>query len=283
MSFLPLPGWFIAAMYCRSSQCFTSPRLSLSRKQKPCVSTSWRTISSVGWSPQVFTRGIDTSSKNTVIFLPLGGPNDLPPRLSSSDSIVLWNMPGVVADEKLTRFRRRFSGSNVRKNISATDVLAVPAPPIIRTGSFWTCRASRRKIARVESMVGTSRLEKSRTSVSGYSQASGRQRSHSRVLVSTKYSYMVSPSPTSGHWAGPACLRSFSSNRTRSWGSNRPPIVHVRQYRNKRSIWSLHSSASEEKRAFLHNCWKRLPNPAIMPIRDVGSGSSHFRDLKSNS
>jgi hypothetical protein len=88
----------------------------------------------VGWSPHVFTSGMDTSSTNTVIFFPPGGPNDLPPRLSSSASMLSWNMPGVVADEKLTRFRTRTAGSNERKNMSAVDVLAVPGPPSSSTG-----------------------------------------------------------------------------------------------------------------------------------------------------
>lgn len=40
-----------------------SPRLSLSRKQKPPVSTSWRTISRVGWSSHSFTFGQITTAR----------------------------------------------------------------------------------------------------------------------------------------------------------------------------------------------------------------------------
>ena len=99
MSFLPPPGWPIAAMYVRSSHTLKSPRLSLSRKQKPPCSTSWRTSSSVVWSPQLLTSGIEMSSMKTVIFLPFGGPNDLPPRLSSSTSTADCAPNIVVANE----------------------------------------------------------------------------------------------------------------------------------------------------------------------------------------
>ena len=98
MSFLPPPGWPIAEMYMRSSHCLKSPRLSRSRLQKPENSMSWRTSSSVVWSPQALTSGIEMSSMKTVIFLLFGGPNERP-RLSSSASTAFCAPKLVVANE----------------------------------------------------------------------------------------------------------------------------------------------------------------------------------------
>jgi cytochrome b561 len=57
--------------------------------------------------------------------------------------IVLFNklpVPGfVVADEKLTRLTSISAGSNVRKNMSAVDVFAVPSPPTMQMAFFCLC------------------------------------------------------------------------------------------------------------------------------------------------
>lgn len=183
MSFRPLPGCPMAARYCRSSHTLNSPRLSLSRKGKPPCSTSSRTISSVGWSPHLFFSGMDRSSMKTVMRFPPGGPKLRPPRLSSSASTAFRHMKGVVAEEKLMRFTACLSAPSVRRNMSAVEVLAVPSAPTRSTGLRRLCSFCRRKPARVESMVGTRRLEKSSRSGAegragaGYVQAGGRQRS----------------------------------------------------------------------------------------------------------
>ena len=66
--------------------------------------------------------------------LPVGGPYDLPPCLSSSASMLPWNDPGVVANEKFIFLIIFFSASNESKNMYAVLVLAVPDPPNSSTG-----------------------------------------------------------------------------------------------------------------------------------------------------
>lgn len=66
------------------------------------------------------------------------------------------------------------TGSSSEKNISAVDVFAVPSAPTISTAFRCLCNIRSRNRARVESIVGTRRLEKSSTSVFGYSHRGGR-------------------------------------------------------------------------------------------------------------
>lgn len=66
------------------------------------------------------------------------------------------------------------TGSSSEKNISAVDVFAVPSAPTISTAFRCLCSIRSRNSARVESMVGTSKFEKSRISVFGYSHTGGR-------------------------------------------------------------------------------------------------------------
>lgn len=75
------------------------------------------------------------------------------------------------------------TGSSSEKNISAVEVLAVPSAPTMSTAFRCLCSIRRRNSARVESIVGTKRLEKSRTSVLGYTHKGGRhlQRKNNRV------------------------------------------------------------------------------------------------------
>lgn len=70
---------------------------------------------------------------------PEGGPKFFPPRLSSSPSIVDWNIPAVVADEKLIRFTSMESFLRVSKYMRAVVVFAVPLPPTISTGCLCFC------------------------------------------------------------------------------------------------------------------------------------------------
>lgn len=58
--------------------------------------------------------------------------------------------------------------------MSAVEVLAVPSAPTISTAFRCLCSIRSRNRARVESIVGTRRFEKSSTSVLGYSQRGGR-------------------------------------------------------------------------------------------------------------
>mmetsp|Transcript_8533 Transcript_8533/g.18077 ORF Transcript_8533/g.18077 Transcript_8533/m.18077 type:complete len:219 (+) Transcript_8533:2356-3012(+) len=198
MSFLPPPGCCMAAMYWRSSQILSSPRLSLSRNAKPPCSTIKRTSSRVGWSPHALISGIETSSMKTVMARLPGGPKLLPPRFSSSTSIDCWAPNGVVAEEKLTRLTSILAGSCSPRNMSAVEVFAVPAPPTISTGLRCLCSSPTTKSERVESIVGTRRFEKSSLSPLGYFHLGGVQSFHSPVATSTKYSKMVSFSPTVG-------------------------------------------------------------------------------------
>ena len=64
------------------------------------------------------------------------------------------------------------------RNMSAIDVFAVPSEPTASTPMrcLWSWRT--RKSARVESIVGTSRFEKSSLSPSGYFHVGGRQSVH---------------------------------------------------------------------------------------------------------
>lgn len=57
------------------------------------------------------------------------------------------------------------TGSSSVKNIRAVDVFAVPSAPTMSTAFRCLCNIRRRKRARVESIVGTSKFEKSSTSV----------------------------------------------------------------------------------------------------------------------
>ena len=47
------------------------------------------------------------------------------------------------------------------KNMRFVDVLAVPSAPTTKTAFFCLCKFCNKKLARVESMVGTNRFEKS--------------------------------------------------------------------------------------------------------------------------
>ena len=66
------------------------------------------------------------------------------------------------------------TGSSSVKNMSAVDVLAVPSAPTMSTAFLCLCSIRSKNRARVESIVGTSKLEKSSTSVEGYSHRGGR-------------------------------------------------------------------------------------------------------------
>lgn len=78
------------------------------------------------WSPQLLIIGMLISSTNTVIFLPAGGPYVVPIRLSTSPSMVRWNINGVVALEKLKLLNRWSSGSYFPQNPWIITVFAVP-------------------------------------------------------------------------------------------------------------------------------------------------------------
>ena len=84
----------------------------------------------------------------------------------------------------------------------AVEVFAVPGPPSSSTDFFTLCSASMRKRARVESMVGTSKLEKSSLSPPGYRHTGGAHRSHSSVCWLRAYSYTVSPGSHTGKEEG---------------------------------------------------------------------------------
>mmetsp|Transcript_17159 Transcript_17159/g.65009 ORF Transcript_17159/g.65009 Transcript_17159/m.65009 type:complete len:220 (+) Transcript_17159:2413-3072(+) len=216
----------------------------------PSDSTTWRVSSLVGWSPHSLISGMETSSTKMVMSLPPMGPNVRPPRFSRLDSMASWNMPGVVALEKLTRLKFWPRSLHSARYMSAVDVLAVPGPPTSSTGwllrpwtSFRTCTA------RVESIVGTSRLGKSSVSESGYSQEGGFTAAHGTPAwdVSRKCSNTVrlpsSPSADASAAAAAAaeaegggepgtfapatvCRRAWKARR--SSGSSTPPMVQER-------------------------------------------------------
>ena len=64
------------------------------------------------------------------------------------------------------------------QNMSAFDVLAVPSEPTRQTACLFFMSVWMRKSERVESIVGTSRFEKSSLSPSGYVHAGGRHSCH---------------------------------------------------------------------------------------------------------
>ena len=251
-----------------------SPRLSLSRKQTPDVSMSWRTSSSVGWSPQTLTSGMDRSSRKKVIFLPPGGPKFLPPCLSSSASMACWNMPGVVADEKFIFFRSMWSALNVSKNVSAFDVFAVPDPPTSSTGWCISCMYFMSAVDRHVSIVGTSTELQSSTSPRGALKVAGLQRSHSMVSMLTAYSKMVSPSATSrgafADAAGPS--RSHASHFARSSASSRPAMPQVMAKSTRRSSSPSASSCDSESSACFKSADRSTSVFSTEPTRVTASG-----------
>lgn len=54
-------------------------------------------------------------------------------------SVLTWNIPAVVAEEKLIRFTSMESFFRVSKYIRAVVVFAVPLPPTISTGCRCFC------------------------------------------------------------------------------------------------------------------------------------------------
>mmetsp|Transcript_12418 Transcript_12418/g.43887 ORF Transcript_12418/g.43887 Transcript_12418/m.43887 type:complete len:279 (-) Transcript_12418:392-1228(-) len=263
----------------------TSPLLSLSRKQTPLHSTSCRTTSNVAWSPHLFTSGMARSSTKTVMLLPAGGPKFLPPCLSSSPSTAAWNMPGVVALEKLIFLSSMLSGRNVSKNAPAVEDFAVPDPPATSTGvrRLWQCvmRATPRHV----SVVGTRTVDQSSTSFDSRAKASGAQRSHSIVSGFTEYSKMDSPSATSRGMFAAACagpLRSQASHFRRSSASRRPATPHDSAKSTKRSSSSAASFRDSESSAVCSTASIKAHVASTRPTREAWMGMVHSDAKKSN-
>mmetsp|Transcript_69179 Transcript_69179/g.207492 ORF Transcript_69179/g.207492 Transcript_69179/m.207492 type:complete len:287 (+) Transcript_69179:143-1003(+) len=208
---------------------------------------SWRTISSVIWSPHVLYSGIEMSSTKTSIFLPPGGPKVRPCRFSTLISICRWKMMGVVADEKETFFVSIVAWSCLPRYCSTVDVFAVPGPPMKSTARCCDADRWRQYSLRTESTVGTSSVANcSPTPPPGGSSHVGMsapQWIQSPVVSSTLNSKIVSSASfASGMFL--VIVRRYLSTRWRSLVSRMPATLQIIEKRKSRSVTSF-CSASE--------------------------------------
>ena len=140
-----------------------SPRLSLSRKQKPPFgSTSWRTSSSVGWSPQLLTSGIDRSSRKRSSSCPTAGRSSCRRACRARPRCRAGTCRASSPNEKLTFLSSICSSVQWRRRTSAPST-SWPCPSRRSSArARAACGCSRAgRTPRVESIVGTSSVEKS--------------------------------------------------------------------------------------------------------------------------
>mmetsp|Transcript_17846 Transcript_17846/g.51941 ORF Transcript_17846/g.51941 Transcript_17846/m.51941 type:complete len:211 (-) Transcript_17846:1213-1845(-) len=189
MSCLPPPGWSMHPRTRRSTICMISP--GFWRLYSPPCSMSCRTISRVGWSPQLLISGIEISSTKTSMLFPPGGPKVLPWRFSTEPSTVLWKMSGVVAAENEIFFASTDDWSCLARTWRMDVVFAVPGPPMSSTARWREMDVSRMNMVRTESTVGIVRVGKSEArSWPSYFHCGTRESQciHVQVASSTKYS-----------------------------------------------------------------------------------------------